>query len=442
MEFLDHRVRRMNVAGDVIDCLMMGRIERLPDGRLWRDPLALQEIQHRGERHLDPLDDRFAIAALTSRLDRAFQVVDYRQQVAQQVLTLKPHRFLALLANPAAYVVSLSQRAQVLVLELGDLLVLFQHLLGQLLYLRPERFEVARRLDRVGAGRSGRSGIARSGMLGYLGLRRESDDRLGAVRILVVVSPHGRKPRPSKLKHCSHTRHAAIRFCFVQADSIRPQRRAGIRREYRSNFEGFFRACGSDTAAPPFYGISAEATRTPRRFMSKPASYDFNGKVVVITGGSRGLGHAMAMGFASAGAKVAVASRKIESCEAAVKEIRALGSDGSAHAIHVGKWADCDRLADEVYARWGRCDVLINNAGMSPLYPSLAEHTEDLFDKVIGVNLKGPFRLSALFGSRMAAADGGAIINISSIGAIRPSATTAPYSAATAGLNALPVAFP
>lgn len=175
--------------------------------------------------------------------------------------------------------------------------------------------------------------------------------------------------------------------------------------------------------------------------MNKSVSYDFNGKVVTITGGSRGLGHAMALGFAAAGARIAVASRKLDACEATVKEIRDLGSDGSAHAVHVGKWADCDRLAEEVYSRWGRCDVLINNAGMSPLYPSLAEHTEELFDKVLSVNLKGPFRLSALFGSRMAAADGGAIINISSIGAIRPSATTAPYSAAKAGLNALTVAF-
>ncbi|HSR58759.1 MAG TPA: SDR family oxidoreductase [Candidatus Binataceae bacterium] len=175
--------------------------------------------------------------------------------------------------------------------------------------------------------------------------------------------------------------------------------------------------------------------------MNKSVSYDFNGKVVTITGGSRGLGHAMALGFAAAGARVAVASRKLDACEATVKEIRALGSDGSAHAVHVGKWADCNRLAEEVYSRWGRCDVLINNAGMSPLYPSLAEHTEELFDKVLNVNLKGPFRLSALFGSQMAAADGGAIINISSIGAIRPSATTAPYSAAKAGLNALTVAF-
>src|SRR5579885_260812 len=175
--------------------------------------------------------------------------------------------------------------------------------------------------------------------------------------------------------------------------------------------------------------------------MTRAIQYDYSGKVVCITGGSRGLGHAMALGFAAAGANLAIASRKIDSCEAAVKEIRAMGRDGSAHGIHVGKWDDCNRLYDEVYARWGRCDVLINNAGLSPLYPSLVEHTEDLFDKVIGVNLKGPFRLSALFGAKMAAGDGGAIINVSSIAAIRPSATTAPYSAAKAGLNAITVAF-
>ena len=175
--------------------------------------------------------------------------------------------------------------------------------------------------------------------------------------------------------------------------------------------------------------------------MSVASNYDFTGKVVAITGGSRGLGHAMALGFAAAGANLAIASRKLDSCEAAVKEIRTLGRDASAHAVHVGKWADCDRLYEEVYARWKRCDVLINNVGLSPLYPSLVKHTEELFDKVIGVNLKGPFRLSALFGSRMAMGDGGVIINVSSINGIRPSSTTAPYSAAKAGLNALTVAF-
>ena len=119
-------------------------------------------------------------------------------------------------------------------------------------------------------------------------------------------------------------------------------------------------------------------------------------------------------GLRQRGAKLAIASRKLDTCEATVEEIRALGRDGSAHAVHVGKWEDCNRLVEEVYARWGRADVLINNAGLSPLAPSSLETSEDLFDKVIGVNLKGPFRLSSLFGTRMAAGDGGAIINISS----------------------------
>ncbi len=168
--------------------------------------------------------------------------------------------------------------------------------------------------------------------------------------------------------------------------------------------------------------------------------YDFTGKVVVITGGSRGIGHAMALGFAQAGARVAVASRKIESCRATVDEIRALGSDGSSHATHVGKWEDCNRLVEEVYARWGRADVLINNAGLSPLAPSSLETSEDLFDKIIAVNLKGPFRLTALFASRMIDGDGGSIINISSTASIRPNPETAPYACAKAGLNTLTVA--
>jgi NAD(P)-dependent dehydrogenase (short-subunit alcohol dehydrogenase family) len=169
--------------------------------------------------------------------------------------------------------------------------------------------------------------------------------------------------------------------------------------------------------------------------------YDFTGKVVVITGGSRGLGHAMALGFAAAGANLAIASRKLDACEATVTEIQAFGREASAHAVHVGKWDDCNRLADEVYARWGRVDVLINNAGVSPLAPSSLETSEELFDKIISVNLKGPFRLSALFGSRMAAGAGGAIINISSTAAIRPNPETAPYAAAKAGLNILTVAY-
>ena len=148
--------------------------------------------------------------------------------------------------------------------------------------------------------------------------------------------------------------------------------------------------------------------------------FDLTGKVALITGGSRGLGLEMARAFAKAGADIVIASRKAEACEAAAQEIRALGRRAFAHACHVGDWQALEQLADAAYAETGRVDILVNNAGMSPLAPSSAETGEELFDKIIAVNFKGPFRLTALIAPRMVQAGGGAIINISSTGAIRP----------------------
>jgi NAD(P)-dependent dehydrogenase (short-subunit alcohol dehydrogenase family) len=169
--------------------------------------------------------------------------------------------------------------------------------------------------------------------------------------------------------------------------------------------------------------------------------FDLSGKVALVTGGSRGLGREMSLAFARAGADVVVASRKLESCAETVAEIEALGRRGLAHACHVGAWNDLDVLVDTVYAKFGRVDVLVNNAGMSPLYPSLDQVSEALWDKVLAVNLKGPFRLSALVGSRMQQGPGGSIINVSSIAAERPTPTETPYAAAKAGLNAITIAF-
>jgi NAD(P)-dependent dehydrogenase (short-subunit alcohol dehydrogenase family) len=148
------------------------------------------------------------------------------------------------------------------------------------------------------------------------------------------------------------------------------------------------------------------------------------------------------LGFARAGADVVVSSRKLDACEELAAEIEAeTGRRALPVAAHVGRWEEVDRLVDVVYAELGRVDVLVNNAGMAPLYPRLSEVSEDLFDKVIGVNLKGPFRLGALVGERMQAGDGGSIINISSIGAVHPTMTDLPYAAAKAGLNALTLGF-
>ncbi|MGR8947261.1 MAG: SDR family NAD(P)-dependent oxidoreductase [Gammaproteobacteria bacterium] len=172
-----------------------------------------------------------------------------------------------------------------------------------------------------------------------------------------------------------------------------------------------------------------------------PSIFDLSGKTAAITGGSRGLGFEMAKAFASAGAKVVVASRKLEQCESAAREIEALGGVALPVACHVGEWGQVEALIDTVYREFGSLDIVVNNAGMSPRYDKVSEVTEALFDKVIDVNLKGPFRLCALAGERMAAADGGSIINVSSTAAVTPSPSAEPYGAAKAGLNALTRSF-
>lgn len=165
-------------------------------------------------------------------------------------------------------------------------------------------------------------------------------------------------------------------------------------------------------------------------------------KVALVTGGSRGLGRAMVLAFAEAGADVVIASRKLDACEALSAEVTELtGRATYPFAANVSSWDDCDALATAAYERFGKVDVLVNNAGLSPLYPSLPEVSEALFDKVIGVNMKGPFRLTSLVGTRMAADGGGSIINISSVAAKRPTPIELPYAAAKAGLEALTVGF-
>jgi NAD(P)-dependent dehydrogenase (short-subunit alcohol dehydrogenase family) len=173
--------------------------------------------------------------------------------------------------------------------------------------------------------------------------------------------------------------------------------------------------------------------------MRPPAElFDLTGKIALVTGGSRGIGRAVAEGMATAGADVVVASRKLENCQKAATEIAAAtGRRTLPVACHVGEWEDCDRLVETVYDEFGRCDVLVNNAGMSPLYDGLPSVTEALYDKVHAVNARGPFRLSALIGSRMAEGDGGCIINVTTAGTLRPGADDLPYAMAKAGLNAL-----
>jgi NAD(P)-dependent dehydrogenase (short-subunit alcohol dehydrogenase family) len=174
--------------------------------------------------------------------------------------------------------------------------------------------------------------------------------------------------------------------------------------------------------------------------MTPDPLFDFTGKVVLVTGGSRGLGYRMVRAFAERGADVIIASRKLENCEKVAEEVRALGRRALAVGMHAGRWADCDVLVERAFAEFGRVDVLVNNAGMSPACPS-HEVSEALFDSVLNLNFKGPFRLASQIGHRMAQGAGGAIINISSIASTRASPGVVPYSGAKAALNAMTVSL-
>lgn len=164
--------------------------------------------------------------------------------------------------------------------------------------------------------------------------------------------------------------------------------------------------------------------------------FDLSGKVALVTGGSRGLGLQMVRAFAEHGADVIIASRKIEACEEVAAEVRKMGRRAFAYAAHVGRWPEIDGLIEAAYKEFGRVDILVNNAGMSPRVPS-HEVTEQLFDSVLNLNFKGPFRLASQIGHRMRQGDGGVIINISSSGALRPLPEVVAYSGAKAALNAM-----
>ena len=170
--------------------------------------------------------------------------------------------------------------------------------------------------------------------------------------------------------------------------------------------------------------------------------FDLSGLTVVVTGGSRGLGLAMSRAFAARGAQVVIASRKPDVCAAAAADIAShTGSPCISVGYHAGRWDDAAQLTAFVYERLGGCDVLVNNAGIAPRYESLGAVTEELFDKIVAVNFKGPFRLSSLIEERMVAAGGGSILNVSSIAAIQPPANDAIYAGAKAAINNMTVSL-
>ncbi len=170
--------------------------------------------------------------------------------------------------------------------------------------------------------------------------------------------------------------------------------------------------------------------------------FRLDGKVALVTGGSRGLGKEMVMAFARVGADVVISSRKQDACDALAKEVenqtgqRALGL-----AAHVADWDAMDDLAAKALDHFGHVDVLVNNAGMSLLYDDIRNVDEAHYDKVMDVNLKGTFRLSAVLGGSMMDGDGGSIVNVSSIAASQASPIEMIYGVAKAGMHNLTKSF-
>jgi NAD(P)-dependent dehydrogenase (short-subunit alcohol dehydrogenase family) len=137
------------------------------------------------------------------------------------------------------------------------------------------------------------------------------------------------------------------------------------------------------------------------------SQFSLDGKVAVVTGGSRGIGRAAALAMADAGAHVVVSSRKIEGLEPVAAEIAAKGVKGRAIAAHVGKMDDSRALIDQVKKEFGRIDILVNNAGTNPYYGSLLEQDEKTYDITMNVNLKSIFFLSQMAAKIMKTQGGG-----------------------------------
>jgi NAD(P)-dependent dehydrogenase (short-subunit alcohol dehydrogenase family) len=170
--------------------------------------------------------------------------------------------------------------------------------------------------------------------------------------------------------------------------------------------------------------------------------FDLTGRKAMVTGATRGIGRAIAMTLAEAGADIVVVSRKPDACEQTAADIIATtGRAAIALPANVSRWEECDRLVDGAYDAVGRNDILINNAGSSLRYDDVTAISEEMFDKTIGLNLKGPFRLTALIGTRMSATGGGTVVNVSTISAQIGAAHAMVYSAAKAGLNNLTKSF-
>lgn len=165
--------------------------------------------------------------------------------------------------------------------------------------------------------------------------------------------------------------------------------------------------------------------------------FDLKGKVVVVTGSSRGIGRAIAEVFARQGARVVVSSRTTEACAPVAEAIRNAGGDALVVPCHIGKKQDLRQLVDKTIETWGRIDVLICNAAINPVYGPMSDLTDEAFDKIMGTNVRSTWQLCEMVLPGMAANGGGAVVILSSIAGLRGNAVIGAYGMSKAAEAAL-----
>jgi dehydrogenase/reductase SDR family member 4 len=168
-----------------------------------------------------------------------------------------------------------------------------------------------------------------------------------------------------------------------------------------------------------------------------PNPFSLSNKVALITGASKGIGKAIAIMFAEAGAKVVVSSRKQDAVDVVANEIKSKGQQAFGIACNMGEINDIKRLTDETLEQFGAIDILVNNAAANPSFGPVVETSDSAFDKIMNVNVKGPFELCKLAYPIMKAKKSGSVINISSIGGLKPEAGLGIYSMSKAALISL-----
>src|SRR5450759_1742700 len=171
------------------------------------------------------------------------------------------------------------------------------------------------------------------------------------------------------------------------------------------------------------------------------SKFSLKGKVAVVTGGGRGIGQAIAVGFARSGANVVVTSRKAQDLEATVAKIKAFGGEAFPLPAHLGKMDEIQKMVNTVMDRFGRIDILVNNAGASPAMGSVLESDERLWDTIMNLNLKGVYFVSQAVARIMKKQGGGKIINIASVDGFNPEPGVSVYSVSKAGVRMITRAF-